>query len=219
MWLSILGYSGISATLFVILVVCVSAVLYRGRRKERYSPLNHFISELGELGVSRGARLFNTALVIGGLLLLPFIVGLGIALNHLIGWLGMLAGIISGLALSAVGIFPMNNLEAHSKAAMTFFRAGLAMIVLFGLAILLQPAESRAIPPWANFISLLATLSYASFILLSHPKDTTQNELDTLDPANEKERPVFWLLPALEWAVFFSTVMWLFSMALLVNSV
>ena len=216
MSVSILGYIGLAAVLFVISAVCVSALLYRGKSNERFSLLNHFISELGELGVSRAARLFNTALICAGLLLLPMIVGLALSFNSLPGWLGMLAGIVASLALTGVGVFPMNSLEAHSKAATTYFRAGLGMVVLFGLAVLFQPAERREIPTWSSLFSLLAALCYASFIFLSNPKYAAQNELDVIDLVSEKERPRFWLLPAVEWAIFFATILWLLVMALLV---
>jgi hypothetical protein len=34
-----------------------------------------------------------------------------------------------------------------------------------------------------------------------------------LDPEIVPERPLFWLLPFLEWLVFFATIFWLFGMA------
>lgn len=50
------------------------------------------ISELGEVGVSRAARVFNGGLLAGGLLLLPYTIGLGLAFRCLPGWVGTAAG-------------------------------------------------------------------------------------------------------------------------------
>ncbi|MRS02563.1 hypothetical protein EG832_04965, partial [bacterium] len=68
----------------VILAGClITALRYRGRSDEKYSILNHFISELGEIGVSKLAMVFNIGMIIGGALFLPFIAGLGIVLDTL----------------------------------------------------------------------------------------------------------------------------------------
>ena len=61
----------------IVLGALLSAVAYRGAVGEPYSPFNHFISELGQVGVSRLAAVFNAGLIVGGLLLIPFMLGLG----------------------------------------------------------------------------------------------------------------------------------------------
>ncbi len=57
-----------------VLAVACAGLSYRDTTGERYSLLNHFISELGELAVSRGAWAFNGSLALAGLLFLPFCV-------------------------------------------------------------------------------------------------------------------------------------------------
>ena len=205
----IVGYTG---TGLIFLAVLFPVFLYRGQRGERFSLLNHFISELGELGISRAARIFNTGLLLGGLILLPYVIGLGIAFGSLLGWLGMAAGIIAVLGVAAVGVFPMNNLKPHATAAMTYFRAGLVMVFFFGLAIFFQPAGKAMIPQTANLLSLLAFLAYAAFLIWPLINKKEQEPAETLDPQQEHERPRIWALPALEWLVFFSTIAWLFGM-------
>ena len=207
--ITILRYFGLAGTLIVIISSGVAAVLYRGKRSERYSVLNHFVSELGELGVSKGAGIFNLSLLLGGLLLVPFLISLGLALNSWLGWLGTLAGAVAGLALAAVGLFPMNDLEKHSRAAMMFFRTGLAMVCLYGLAFVFQPAGQAVVPPTASVLSLLAAASYASFLFLTRPKDEPNPE-EILEPEGEQERPKLWIPAIVEWLVFFTTVGWLF---------
>jgi len=98
------------------------------------------------VGVSRAAWFFNTGLLLTGLVLLPYIVGLGITFGSLFGWLGTAAGIFAVLGVAAVGVFPMNNLKTHAIAATTYFRAGLIMVFFFGLAIFFQPSEKAIVP-------------------------------------------------------------------------
>ncbi len=191
-----------------------SAFHYRGKQGEKYSWLNHFISELGEVGVTPGAWAFNYGLILGGLLTLPYIVGLGIKLNSWLGWLGMLAGLAATLGVVGVGFFPMNKLDAHVKAAQTFFRAGLVMMLLFGLAIVFQPAGRGVIPQAANVLSLLAFGVYAYFLFLLKPPMPSGDAAATpLDPTFIPERSRVWFFPFMEWMVFFFTLLWLFGMA------
>jgi hypothetical membrane protein len=192
-----------------------SAVCYRGRQGEKYSVLNHFISELGEVGVSTTAWAFNLSLIVGGILISPFVIGLGIKLGGIFGWLGIIAGLTTTLGVAAVGIFPMNKLDLHIRAAQTYFRAGLVMVLLFGLAILFQPDGHKVIPPMANLISLLAFIAYASFLLLVKPgrQEGENRKADTLNPLDVPVRPRVWLFPLLEWGVFFATLVWLLGIA------
>jgi hypothetical membrane protein len=192
-----------------------SAWRYRGKRGEKFSILNHFISELGEVDVTPAAWAFNLSLILGGLITLPYIVALGIKFGSLLGWLGMAAGLIATLGVASVGLFPMNKMDAHIKASLTYFRAGLAMVFLFGLAILFQPVGHKFVPQIANLLSLLAFSVYASFLLMLKPRKAPgdQTEANSLDPAEKPERPRVWLFPIVEWMVFIATLLWLFGMA------
>jgi hypothetical membrane protein len=207
-----LRIAGLTGTGLVILAVLYPALVYRGKRGERYSLLNHFISELGEVGISRAARFFNICLLLGGLALLPTIIGLGRLLGSLMGWLGTAAGSIATLGVAAVGIFPMNNLKMHTIAAMTYFRAGLLMVFLFGLAILFQSRETAVIPSSAALLSLMAFLAYGAFLVLPGLRHKERRPDNLLDPQEPPERPRVWATAILEWLVFFSTIAWLFGM-------
>jgi len=209
---TILRIFGFLGTGLIVLAVVFPMILYHGKLGERFSVLNHFISELGEVGVSRSAWIFNTGLLLAGLLMLPYVIGLGIAFGSLLGWLGTAAGIIAVLSVAAVGVFPMNNFKPHKTAAMTYFRAGLVMVFFFGLAILFQPSGKVIIPQAANMLSLLAFLAYGAFLVWPLTRKKEQKVTDILDPQQEPERPRIWALPALEWLVFFSTIAWLLGM-------
>ena len=138
---------GIAGSVLLLVCVLVTMSVYVGRAGERYSPLNHFISELGEVGVSRLAPVFNAGLVAAGVLYVPFVLGLGAAVG---GWwaaAGTAAGIVSAVSVACVGVFPMNNLPPHITAALTFFRSGLVTVLLFGIAIQRQRPDRPADRP------------------------------------------------------------------------
>jgi hypothetical membrane protein len=212
--LHITGYAG---TGLILLAILCPALVYRGNRGERFSLLNHFISELGEVGVSRAAWLFNSGLFLGGLILLPYLISLGISFGSFLGWLGTAVGIIAVLGVAAVGIFPMNNLKPHTIAALTYFRSGLLMVFFYGLAIIFQPGGSASIPQGANGLSLLAFLAYGAFLVFPMVSKRVKDPEDMLDPEQMPERPRVSPLAALEWLVFFSTILWLLGMTFFVS--
>ena len=154
---------GVAGSLVVSLSVLTAAPFYHGKHAQKYSLFNHYISELGEVGVSKAAWVFNLGLILGGLCFLPFVLGLGFTLDSVWGYLGMAAGIWAGVSCSLVGVFPMNRMEPHIKVAMSFFRSGLVTILLFGLAILFQPAGKQVVPLWVTLFSLLGVLVYSFF--------------------------------------------------------
>jgi hypothetical membrane protein len=98
---STLDAVGIGAGLIGASVLTLGSVItgfaYHGTEDERYSPFNHWVSELGELDVSRLAPLFNASLVIGGLLFAVFMFALALTrtsrLRIFYGLLGVVAGI------------------------------------------------------------------------------------------------------------------------------
>jgi hypothetical membrane protein len=130
-FLSRFKYFGILASLITIIALVFPMPWYSGRNGERYSVLNHFVSELGEVGVSKAARVFNGGLILAGALFVPFIIGLGISMGN--GWakLGMVLGVWTAVSLILVGVFPMDKLEPHVRATLSFFNGGWLAIILF----------------------------------------------------------------------------------------
>ena len=127
---AVLALGLIGATI-IVLGSFITALGFQGRQGEAYSPLNHFISELGEIGVSRRAMVFNRCLFIGGLCLTIFMLGLA---AHLGGWFSYvfgLVGVVAGISGALVGVFPMNMRRWHSLVAVTFFNAGMVAAGLF----------------------------------------------------------------------------------------
>ncbi len=208
-------YFGLAGCAVILITTAVSGLAYRGRRGEAYSAFNHFISELGERGVSARADVFNAGLIAAGVCFVPFIVGLAARLGGAWAGLGAAAGVVTAAACIGVGALPMNNLTPHTWAAMTYFRAGLAMVLFFTIAIAAQPAGRVAVPKASLLFSLLACASYAGFLALVRGRSARDHVPNILDPEAQAERPRFWALPAVEWCIFFSTVLWFFAVAVL----
>jgi Protein of unknown function (DUF998) len=209
------AYFGLAGSLLIIICMLTTGLVYRGKQGEHYSVFNHFISELGEVGVSRLAPVFNLGLIVGGLVLVPFIVGMGLALGSLWGKIALIVGIWTALSCAAVGVFPMNHIKSHTWVAMSYFRSGLVTVLLFSLAVFAQTEEFEIIPKLSNLAGLLSVLCYAAFLFTadtSKKKDDSKTEI--LDPETLPERPRFLRTTILEWAVFFSTVLWFLIVAL-----
>lgn len=198
----------------VLICSLTAAVFYRGKQNEKYSPLNHFISELGEIGVSRLGAVFNLGLIICGLSLIPSSVILGILLPGVWAKMGLTAGIISGISLSLVGVFPMNNLTPHARAATAYFRSGLLMILFFTMAIASQSGQLRILPWWVSLVGVPAILAFGFFLVYIRitykPRDEPLARL-------EMERPPFWGTAAAEWMIFLTTVPWILVVAILLR--
>jgi hypothetical membrane protein len=206
---AIYSFFGWLGCLVILLASSITALAYRGTEGERYSFRNHYISELGEIKVSRLAFIFNGAMVIGGIFFVLMMLGLGLRLGSAWGIAAMISGSIAGIFCALVGVFPMDNIKPHSFVAMSYFRTGLLTVFLFTITIFVQPAESRAIPLYVNIFGILALISYAVFLfVIGRAVRKNKEEVDVLDTSETKSRPKFWLLPFLEWMVFFATLLW-----------
>jgi len=202
---------GIAGSMIVLIGTVIAALAYRGKDGEHYSPFNHFISELGEVGVSRLAWVFNLGLILTGLCLVPASISLGLMLPGLLVKIAMVGGVVYGVSLSFVGVFPMNNLKPHGYAAMTFFRAGLAMVILFSLVIALQSGENPILSRWFSLAGLPPIAAFSAFLLLIR-KANRQVE----DPLSTEEvpRPKIWILASVEWLIFVTILLWFILIAL-----
>ena len=200
-----------AGSLIILTGTIISMIPYRDRNGERYSMLNHFISELGEEGVSRRAWAFNWGLIVCGLCLLPACVSLGLLLPGVWAKLGLAAGIVTAVSIALVGVFPMNKLTPHIRAAVTYFRFGLVMVLFFTIAIAAQPETPPLLPRLIALGGLPAVASYAYFLLYSRVSYAApENPLDT---KLQKARPRVWRMAAAEWAIFVTTVPWFLAVA------
>lgn len=202
---------GIAGSIIAVIGSLIAAIAYRGKQGQAYSPLNHFISELGEVGVSRLAWVFNLGLILTGLCLVVASLGLGLMLPGWLSRVALVAGVVCAVGLSFVGFFPMNNLTPHTKAAMTFFRGGLAMVILFSLAISLQPPAESMLSRWYALAGLPAIAAFSTFlVLIGKATQHTDEPLGT----EEVTRPCIRILAVVEWSIFFSILLWFLLIAL-----
>ena len=200
----ILGWAG---SLVILVTSFIAAIVYQGKQGERFTISTHFVSELGEVGVSRLAWLFNGGLIVGSFFFFWMMPGVGLSLDNVWGYLGTVVGMIAAAGCLFVGVLPMNNIKPHIKAAMTYFRAGLATVLLFSIAILAQPADARIIPLYSLVIGGFAFAAYLSF-LIHLGKATRQKDSSVLDTSSISNRPRFWWMPFLEWMVVIFTILW-----------
>jgi hypothetical membrane protein len=205
------SYVGQAGICIILLSALIAGTSYVGKQNETYSFLNHFISELGEIGVSPLAHIFNGGLILGGLLTSFFMLGLAIYIGRSWGvGLGII-GLVTGISVSLVGIFPMNQLAIHILVANTFFYAGLLTTLAYNLYVI--SSHQPRLPKVTALTSGITMLAFAMFIwfLPTSPEDG-QGISEIL-----KNRPEIWALPILEWLVFLCVMGWIGSTASLMR--
>jgi len=196
-----LGFFG---PLIIIIGSLLTALVYTGKLGEPYSFLNHFISELGEVGISEWALVFNVSLFIGGLCITGFMLGAARLFNNLYGLIFGILGLVTGISGSLVGIFPMNNLDAHIFVAMWFFRAALLSSAVFAIYIFVS--KQKQFSRWTSIPAASISLITFIFLYVLEPASTGENPL-----ALTVDRPAFWPNAFLEWGIFLSIMVWVLT--------
>jgi hypothetical membrane protein len=192
---------GIIGSIIGLVFILTPQLFYTGTMGEPFSMFNHYVSELGELGVSEFAMMFNIGMMLAGLFFIPFMIGLGLYLENIIGKIAALVGAFSALSINLVGIYPMNNAIMHGITALSFFLSGLIMTVLWSFAILAQ--KNVKIP---KIFSLGGFITAAIFALFLYGPWEGVGAV----------RPEFSMRITLEWAIYFAIIGYLFGLALYV---
>jgi hypothetical membrane protein len=200
---TIAASAGIVGSSIIALVCIVAAIAYTGSQGQRYSPLNHWVSELGQTGVSELAGVFNAGLIIGGACFVVFMLGLGWLRQSRLGWTYAAIGAIAGVAGAFVGIYPMNNLDLHGIAALTFFDLGWIAVGLASIDFVRTPDER--FPRWLAVIGGLTVIAFVGFLAVLLPL------LSGAGLAAPDVRPDVWIVPILEWAVLAGILLWVFA--------
>lgn len=195
----------------IALGMLLSAVTYSGRQAEPYSPLNHFVSELGEVGVAELSVTFNWGLIIGGLITVPFMIYLAAKVNSWMRWPLGLLGVLTAFFAILVGIYPMNNVDPHSVAALTFFQLGMVTCILYSLVILF--GKRHDFPKWLALPGLIYALAFASFILFP---DLIPVDLDVQQGMEgfTRDRPDIFALAVIEWIMVLAILIWILLMGI-----
>lgn len=193
---------GMFASFVGLVFVLIPQLFYSGTEGEPYSMFNHAVSELGELGVSELAWMFNMGLFLAGVLFIPFMIGLGLYLENILGKLAAVGGVYSSISVSLVGVFPMNYLYAHSVTALSFFLSGMIMTLLWAIAILTQKE-----------VRINRALSLGGFVNMSIFALFLYGPFDGFSLA---PRPDFSMRITLEWAIYWAIIVYLLAISIYV---
>lgn len=194
--------AGLTGSSVLAIGSVVAGLAYRGAAGEPYSPVNHWVSELGERGVSVLAPVFNAALVVGGLGFVVFMIALAMARGTGSAILYGLVGVATGIAGTGVGLFPMNERGAHALVALTFFNLGWIAVGLASIDFV-RRADPR-FPRWLSGIGAATVLAFVAFLVSLR----TEGLLDGAGLAASDVRRTFWIVPTLEWAVIVGIIAW-----------
>jgi hypothetical membrane protein len=196
--------AGILAFWTVVLASAVAALGYQGASGESYSPVNHWVSELGQLGVSARASTFNLGLVASGVEFVIFMLGLAMTSPSRLRWVFGPLGIVAGIGGSFVGVYPMNHSDAHVIAASLFFDCGCLAVLVASLSFARIP-ETR-FPRRLLVLGALTTAAFLLFAVVLRVDDFTRQRMVSSGPIIG--RPEIWLGPIIEWAVLVGIMAW-----------
>ncbi len=189
----------------VLITGCaVTALSFHGKKGEAYSLLNHFVSELGFVGVSKLAGVFNGCQTISGLLIAISMAGIGRHFQTRLACAGAVSGMVSSILCGLLGQIPMNDLVPHLVAAFSFFFSGLLTAGLFCLVIARDTAGKM--PKWLLVPGLVVLASFAAF--LAYPLIARQTPAEIIR-LYHTARPDIWAIAILEWLVFITVMIWI----------
>lgn len=178
-----------------------AGIAYRGTEGEAYSPLNHFVSELGERGVSSLAALFNGGLIVGGICFAVIMVGLGRIRSGLASAVTAGIGLVAGVAGSLVGVYPIHA-GPHWLVASTYFFLSAFAIAMVSLDVLIRP--DHLLPRILAVVGWIVVAVSSAFIW-SYLASGTPGE-SGLQPG--AARPAVDPVTILEWGSIAGVVAW-----------
>jgi hypothetical protein len=192
---------GLVSVGLILAGMAISAIPYRGYEGEAYSPFNHFISELGEIAVSRLAWAFNLGIVLGGIGLGTFLLLLTDRLTGRFRTALVVAGVIAGASGTLVGVLPMDYVGTHRLVSGIFFLTGWIVAGLFSAWLLATPRP--VFPRWL-------LIPGAAVVAISWTFIAVYSTYVGTDPAGRvQNRPdPFWSIAYLEWASLLSLLAW-----------
>ena len=155
LWLKVAGICGFLTPLTAFALVFSAIASY-----PEFSWANNALSDLGVVeGIT--ALLFNSGLLIGGVLCFVFATGLFVFLKErTVGKIGALVFVLGSLALFAIGVFPENVRPTHYIVSVMFFMLlPIAMLIIVGAFWLMHKVRMAA------FTLLVAVAAATPWIL------------------------------------------------------
>ena len=196
---SIGPWAGTVGAIILATAAFVAAVVYVGAQGEGFSPLNHWVSELGEMSVSRLAIAFNVGLIVAGVCFGIFMVALGLVRRSRLALLYVPIGIVAGIGGLFVGVFPMDSGGPHVPAALTFFVLGWVCVGLASFDLWRRP--DPRFPRWLSWLGALTVVAFLCFLALYIPYLTYTG-------AGSPDRAPVQLVIVLEWLVLIGIIGW-----------
>lgn len=200
---------GFLGSFIILFSMIITAIFYKSPSGQIFNPFNHFISELGFIGVSNVAWLFNYGIFLGGLLLSIFMFGLGGFIKSKLSTISSIFGIIACWLGASIGLFPMNDVNSHIIIALSFFLLSTFTMLLYSIAIYLD--SYKTFPKLLALYGILVVLAFIVFLF--NPLDTsavkfaesfTAENIANLDNI----RPQIWGVAILEWISVLSIIVW-----------
>jgi hypothetical membrane protein len=108
-----------------------------------------------------------------------------------------------------VGIFPMNYVNPHTFAALTFFNLGMAVAILYSLVILFS--SRQPFPKWLAIPGLLYALTFAWF---SFFPPAISIDIEGGMAGFLKNRPDVFALAVIEWVMVLAILIWILLMGI-----
>jgi hypothetical membrane protein len=198
------AWAGVAAFVVIGLACAWPAFLYRGIVGEPYSPLNHWISELGQLGVSSAAGPFNLGLMLGGAAFSLFGAGLATTSPSRLRWVFGPVGVAAGIGGAFVGAYPMNAGDLHVIAASVFFNLGWIFVALASTAFV-RHREPRHPVALAGG-GAISVAAFLAFLVSLRVDEFARRRMASSGPISD--RPDVWSAPVLEWASLLSIMAW-----------
>jgi len=199
------SWAGVLGSLLISLGILITALGYTGIEGQHYNLLNHFVSELGEIGVSDLALVFNLSLIAAGVFNTGFLTWLPFQFKGWVRYPLLLIGILAAVFGALVGFFPMNALNIHLFVALAFFDLGLLTAFVYSLVIFFSKGHN--LPRWLAIPGLLNTVS---FLIFTNFPSQFEEGIDFQEGMEGllANRPDFIPLALMEWIVILGVVAW-----------
>jgi hypothetical membrane protein len=191
---------GVVGSAFFMVAALIAALAYSGTESQGFSPLNHWVSELGEVGVSSLAVVFNIGLIVGGGAFALFMLALGMLRRSRLAWTYAVIGAIAGISCALVGVFPMNQRTIHIVVALGFFVLGWISVALASFDIWRRPD-----PRFARWLPALGAITVALFLMF------LSVYIPYLYTGTGTDRPQLSPATVLEWLVAVGLIGWVLA--------
>jgi hypothetical membrane protein len=153
MLLKVAGLCGVAGPIISLLFIAIAIT---------YSPwFDWFKNALSDLGVGEAALIFNSGLIIGGVLTTVFAVGLAqIFKKQVLGFLGSFTTVLSSISLLAIGVFPESAGRIHFYVSVSFFALLVVSLFLIG-AQLIRESPQRYFGVFSILTGVVAGVAWA----------------------------------------------------------